>query len=146
MLNRAHCACQTAPLAAGQPAEDIADFLVRSNVERSECLTAFRRELQMTQPGVGAGRSSAYEAALFEGLEDSAEIPRVEAQSLADIRCRRPVAVRQLIQHADFGKGKWTSEQPLVQNPDLPRVEAIELSNGLDLRGERRHGQGGEWI
>jgi hypothetical protein len=26
----------------------------------------------------------------------------------------------------------------------LPRVEAIELSNGLDLRGERRHGQGGE--
>src|SRR5204863_521896 len=79
---------------------------------------------------VGGGPRPADEAALLEGAQDAAQIARVEAEVPAQLGRRRPILMRQLVEHAHFRKREGALEITLVEQADLPGIEPIEPTHG----------------
>src|SRR5579872_7026161 len=108
------------------------DLLALSAIERRERLTAARRQGQKRLTCVVAGAAATDESALCEAPENPAEVPWIEPEIAAELACGGSLAVCQLVEHARFAQGKGTLKDPLTQNPDFPRVEAIEVPDRCD--------------
>jgi hypothetical protein len=82
------------------------------------------------------------QAAALEAAQDATEVAGIQAQILAEFGCRRPIAVRQLVQHPRLGGRKQAPQKPLLQQPDLAGVKAIEAAHGSHAAAELlgRHG------
>jgi len=80
---------------------------------------------------------------LHEPAQDATQIPRVEAQLPAQLRRRRLVALRQLVQYARRGERERAVQEPFVEQADLLRVEPIEAPHHRDalLQVGGRHGE-----
>jgi hypothetical protein len=90
----------------------------------------------MALPTVVFRRRPLEEAALLEVTQDPAEIARVQPEIAAKLGGRGPLAVRQLVEHAHLAEGEGALEVPLLEQADLPRVEAVEAPHGGHARIE----------
>ena len=90
-------------------------------------------------PSILLGRPARDQALVLEGLQDAAEIARVEPECLAELRCDDPVPVRDFVDNAPLGQGEGAVEKPFVQYADPPRVEPREAPDGVDWLGGNLH-------
>src|SRR5262245_2421880 len=131
-LDRVHRLHQPDLLRDGEGGDDLPDLLMGPPLERGERGLAPRGEAKVALAAVGLRPCPADQAALLEALEDAAQIARVEAELAAQPRCRGPVLVRQLIEHAHLAQREGALEVALFEQADLPRVEAVEAPHGSD--------------
>ena len=82
---------------------------------------------------VVAGTLAFHPAAPHELREDPAQIARIEGEIAYEIAGQRPLAVRDLVEHARFGQRVLAVEQAVAQHSDLLRVEAVELADRTDV-------------
>ena len=71
-------------------------------------------------------RGLADQAALFKSAQDAAEVAGVESKLLAEFGGGGLLAVRDFVEHAQFGEREWALEQPFAQHANLARVKAVE--------------------
>ena len=98
-------------------------------------------------PRVSLRFRAGQQALLFKGAQHAAQVPRIEAQVLAEHACSCPIAMRQLVENAHLAERESALQQMLVQNPDLPGIETIEgpnrgdgsIGNGRPRCRRRRH-------
>src|SRR5690242_16320088 len=95
----------------------------------------------MTPPAVGGGAGPDHEPASFEPAQDPAQVPGVEAQIAPQLGGGRPIAMRQLVQHADLRERERAAIRASPQHADLSRVEPIEPADRphAPVQSPRRH-------
>src|SRR5215469_16211783 len=123
-----------------QPLQHGRNLIVRAGVDRRERLVTAIRQNQDELPPVLLRRALFDQAALLEGTENSAEIPRIQAELGRDCRsqCRLPPC--KLVKNPSLGQRQWTSEQSLVQDTDVAGIEPIEAADGVDALAWHRIG------
>ena len=109
-------------------------LLPRRPIERIEGRTPFLGQQQPALTRIEGGANAPDEAAAFEFLDDAAHVAKINRQFARDLRRRRLIPIRQLIQDSSFGEGEFAAEQPLIKKPQLTRVEAVECPNDIDGR------------
>src|SRR3989454_1110484 len=126
-----------------EPLEQRADVGARLGVEPGERPPPGGGEAHEALPGVAGRGLPVDQAALHEPAQDATQIPRVEAQLPAQLRRRRLVALRQLVQDARRGERERAVQEPFVEQADLLRVEPIEAPHDCDalLQVGGRHGE-----
>ena len=112
--------------AAGKAAEHRADLVARARVQRRERVVAPAGQGEEALPAVGLRAGALEQPALLEAAQDAAQIARIEPE-LSPERARGDgVLMRELVEDAPLGQGERAGQIALVQEADLPRVEAIE--------------------
>jgi len=109
------------------------DFRALAGVECGESFSALGGQFKKDLAAVGWGCRPANQAALFEFAQDAAEIARVEAQFLAEFGGGGALAMSDLIQNASLRERKRALEKALAQHTDLPGVETVEATDGVDV-------------
>src|SRR5438105_13626718 len=71
------------------------------------------------------------ERALLEAAQDAAQVARIESQVAAQVRGRRFLAVRQVVQDAHLRQRERTVVRAAAQHADLPGVEPVEAARRL---------------
>src|SRR6266536_4682375 len=131
-LNLPHRPEQLFLLRRREPFQHGRDLLTRPSVERSKDFLALSGERKKNPPPVGRTRRRLNQSLLFEALQHAAQVSPIQPEFLAKLDAGDPLAMRQLIQHANFSQRKLAVQQMFLQNTDLASVEAIEAANGLD--------------
>jgi len=86
------------------------------------------------------------EAALVEAAQDAAEVTGIETEVGGELRCRRPLALGEFVEHARFGERIGALQEAIPQHADPACIEAIEAADRADAlleidRGAGRHGE-----
>ena len=109
-------------------------MLLRAAVEHGELGAALLGERENGLPPVGRRRRARDEAAGGETAQQAAQERGIKAEALRQRRSRR-LTLGDLIEHARFAQRIRRLQQALPQEPDLARVEAIELPHPRDAIG-----------
>src|SRR5206468_12914651 len=102
----------------------------RRGVEPCERPPPSGGEAHEALPGVAGRGLPVDEAVLHEPAQDATQIPRVEAQLPAQLRRRRLVALRQLVQYARRGERERAVQEPFVERSE---EHTSELQSRSDL-------------
>src|SRR5690606_17858458 len=110
-------------------------------------LTPRSRQRQEPVPPIPRRDPALDQTTALEPSQDPAQVPRIQTQIPRQVRRRRLLAVRDLVQHPRLRQRERTPRELLLQQPDPPRVEPVEVPHRLypprDLtfqNGTARHG------
>ncbi len=126
--DRAHGRDKASLFVVGQSSEYCGHLLLRADFKFTENLMPFSGQGQARPPGVGRARGPFNEILPLEALEHPAQISLIEFQLPGQLGRGRPVAVRDLVQHASLGQGERALQQAFVQNADVLRIEPVEAA------------------
>src|SRR5262245_46473004 len=101
-------------------------------IKRREGHPAFCGQRQKALPPIVGRGGFDDKAALDEVAQDATEVPVIEPELRGDLGCGRRGPLRKLEEHARLGERVGTSEKPVFEDADAPRVKAIEAANRAD--------------
>src|SRR3982074_3195142 len=101
----------------------------------------------MALPAIHLGRRAGDQPAPPKTGQNSAEVAGIETEISAQLGGGGMVAKRELVEDARLGQRKRAVQQPLAENADLLRVEAVEAPHRGDavLQRSRAHGASAQW-
>ena len=131
-LDAAHGGDQRSLRRLGESAEQRADLVARTCIERRKRLAAGVGQRQRALAAIGFGGHAADQPVAFEALQDPAEIAGIESEFATEAGGGGPGPLRQFVEHARLGEREAASQQAFLQDADGARVEPVEPPDGGD--------------
>jgi hypothetical protein len=132
--DRIHRAEQPLPLDVAQASEQHGYLVGRPPIEVAPDLAAGVGEGDQLPPRIGRGALADDQSGVLELREDPAEVAGVEPEVAPQRGHLGPIALRQLEDHPGLGQRVRRVQQPVLQYADHTGVEAVERTDGVDLR------------
>lgn len=124
---------QALPLGRGQSVQDRPDLVRGGGVQARERFPTRGRQREQDPAAILRRGAALDQAALAEPAHDPAEIARVQAEVDPELRGRRRPSLRELVDDPRLCQRKRALEEPLLEDADPARVEAVEAPDLGDL-------------
>src|SRR5262249_41246810 len=119
----------------GPGAEQLGEVTLRAPVEPAERGPPLRRQPDELTAAILAGAAPRDQAVALKAVKDAAHVAGVEAQVAAELGDLALGPSGELIDDPGLGGGEGAVEVSLLEESELPRVEAVEGSDGGDATG-----------